>query len=282
MSRRAQRYALLAGALVTLLVLALDLTAGRSSGADGAPSRVTDTLRAAGATVTGPLLTTAARAFPPPADHEPALVRTSARLALTEEALRRADATSELLTSPTLTATSDSGHSLVLARVVGVGAPGPSGPQRLTLDVGSRDGVTLDQSVVAGAGLVGRTVRVGTTTSDVLILGASDLVVGARAGTTGLLGTVAPPTAADASRDPGQLTFAAISLGDLEPGEPVITVGSPDDVPFVAGIAVGTVATVDPDTGRLGRTAAVDPAVDIGTLDIVAVVIPQARPGDGD
>ena len=43
----------------------------------------------------------------------------------------------------------------VPARVVAVGASGPAGPERVTIDAGSRDGVEVDRTVVAADGLGG-------------------------------------------------------------------------------------------------------------------------------
>ena len=294
--RRRSRYALLAAALTSLLVTGLDL-----ADPDGP---VPSTLRSAGAAVTGPLLEAVAQTLPEPADHAADLAATSARLALTESEARRLRGIVDLDTSATLSAATDSASRatgsaagatgsttdtatgsttdtgsvdtsarIVTGRVVGVGTPGASGLQRLTIDLGSRDGIAVDQSVLSVDGLIGRTVRVGATTSDVLVLGAADLVVGVRT-ESGLLGTLGPPTPADAAREVGQLTFTAIGRGDLTPGEPLTTVGSPDDRPFVAGIPVGTIASVDPAGGRVGAVAAVSPAADVTRLDVVAVVVP--------
>ncbi len=270
MTSRPRRYALLAGALITLLLMGLDLA--------DPDAAVSSTLRSAGATVTGPLLTAVANTFPEPPDHAAALAETGALLALSESEVRRLTGIVDLGMSATLTAATDNAtanasHTIVTARVVGIGTPAATGPQRLTIDIGSEDGIAVDQTVLNADGLVGRTVRVGATTSDVLVLGAQDLVVGARTD-AGLLGTVGPPTPADGRRDPGQLTFAAIAIADLEPGQRLTTVGSPDDTPFIAGIPVGTVVSVDPGTARVGPTAAVRPAADIASLDVVAVVVP--------
>ena len=270
---RPQLSALLAGALLTLLVLGLDLASSDAA--------IPGALRDSGAVATGPLLTAMTRVLPEPPDAATEFAETSAHLALTENALRRAERTIELTMSDTLTAATDSGHRAVLGRVVAIGALGPSGPERLTLDLGSRDGIAVDQSVVAPDGLVGRTVRVGATSADVLILGAADLVIGARAETSGLLGAVGPAIASAAPRQGGQLTFTAIAFGEATPGERLLTLGSPDDTPFVAGIPIGQIATVDPASGQVGLTAAVAPAVDIATLDVVAVIVPTSAAGAG-
>ena len=52
-----------------------------------------------------------------------------------------------LLESPAL-----AGARFVPARVVAVGAGGPAGPERVTIDAGSRDGVAVDRTVVAAGG----------------------------------------------------------------------------------------------------------------------------------
>ena len=265
---RRRRYALLAGALITLLLMGADLA--------DPDSTVPSTLRSAGASVTGPLLTTVADTFPEPPDHSADLAATGARLALSESEVQRLRGIVDLDTSTTLAAATDSAAQLVTARVVGLGTPAATGPQRLTIDIGARDGIAEDQTVLNHRGLIGRTVRVGATTADVLVLGAQDLIVGTRTD-SGLLGTVGPPTPADGARDPGQLTFSAVAIADMEPGQRLSTVGSPDNSPFVAGIPVGTIVSVDPGTARVGPTAAVRPAADIASLDVVAVIIPAPR-----
>ena len=70
-------------------------------------------------------------------------------------------------------------YTTVLARVVGYGAYQPFS-DTLTLDVGERDGVRVDQTVTSGLGLVGRTVRVGPDTTTVALLTDPTFSVGAR------------------------------------------------------------------------------------------------------
>jgi len=56
-------------------------------------------------------------------------------------------------------------------------------------------------------------------------------------------------------------------------GDVVKTLGSVHERPYPPGIAVGTVASVDPAAGRLTATAVVRPAVDVARLDVVAVLL---------
>lgn len=169
------------------------------------------------------------------------------------------------------------GRTLVTARVVATEL-GALGGRSLTLDVGSRDGVAVDATVVASAGLVGRVVGVSPWTCDVRALGSLGSVVGVRVGSFGRLATVGPPSAVDAvARPRGSLTLSLVQPGAPTVGEVVRTLGSVEDRPYAAGLVVGTVTSVDPDRGRLTRTATVRPAVDPDLVDVVAVLLPRAR-----
>ncbi|WP_192498708.1 rod shape-determining protein MreC [Ornithinimicrobium pratense] len=165
-------------------------------------------------------------------------------------------------------------HDLLPARVVAF-SPGtsPVGGRTVTIDVGARDGVVPDQTVVAAEGLVGRVLRVAPTSSDVLLLGDAGVVVGVRFGLDGALGSVeARPVPGLPARGHGELTLTALGDSEIQVGDEVSTLGSPDDRPYAARIPLGTVRAVDPDRGQLGRTAVVTPHVDTDTLDLVAVV----------
>lgn len=166
------------------------------------------------------------------------------------------------------------------ARVIAVSPPtAPAGEQVVTINVGSRDGVVADRSVLNTFGLVGRVLRVNESSADVLLLDNPGVVVGVRFGTDGVLGAVsaqAPPELGP--RPAGTLTLTGIGEAPITVGDKVRTLGSPDGSPFVADIAVGTVTEVDEDSGQLGRTAIIAPAVDNATLDAVVVLIERGGP----
>lgn len=166
------------------------------------------------------------------------------------------------------------------ARVIAVSPPtAPAGEQVVTINVGSRDGVVPDRSVLNTSGLVGRVLRVNESSADVLLLGDPGAVVGVRFGADGVLGSVsaqAPPELGP--RPAGSLTLTGIGDAPITVGDDVRTLGSPDGSPFAADIAVGTVAQVDEDSGQLGRTAIIEPAVDNATLDAVVVLIERSDP----
>lgn len=183
--------------------------------------------------------------------------------------------TSDQLTELERAAAGWGGHDLLPARVVGFSSGStPVGGRTVTIDAGEEDGVRLDQTVISSDGLVGRVIRTAPTSADVVLLGGSDVVVGVRFGAEGALGSVdGRPAPGLPARASGQLTLTAVGDSQITVGDEVTTLGSPDSVPYVAGIPLGTVTAVDPDTGQLGRTAVVEPYVDADTLDLVAVVL---------
>lgn len=167
---------------------------------------------------------------------------------------------------------------LLAARVVAFAPASSSGDYRVTIDVGSRDGVTKDLTVIAGAGLVGRVIGVAAWTSDVLVVGDRDLTVGVRVGKGGRFGSVSATAPVGATaREPGRLSLTLLEQGALVVGDTVTTMGSVGGRPFMPDIPVGTVVSVDPDRGQLTSTAVVEPVVDTATLDVVAVVLSTAR-----
>ncbi|USQ78925.1 rod shape-determining protein MreC [Ornithinimicrobium faecis] len=167
------------------------------------------------------------------------------------------------------------GHELLPARVVGFSSGStPVGGQTVTIDAGEGDGVTVDQTVVSSDGLVGRVVRTAPSSADVVLIGGSDVVVGVRFGEARALGSVGgrPPPGLP-PRASGELTLTALGDSEVTEGDLVSTLGSPDSIPYVEGIPLGSVTSVDPEDGSLGGSAVVSPFVDPDTLDLVAVVL---------
>lgn len=171
------------------------------------------------------------------------------------------------------------GHELLPTRVVGFSSDStPVGGRTVTIDAGERDGVRVDQTVISSDGLVGRVVRSAPSSADVVLIGGSDVVVGVRFGDEGALGSVdGRPAPGLPPRGSGELTLTSLGDSPITEGDLVTTLGSPDSIPYVAGIPLGTVTSVDPDDGSLGETAAVSPFIDPDTLDLVAVVLLGAQ-----
>lgn len=186
--------------------------------------------------------------------------RLRAELVLTED-LRRRGADLDALLALTAAGT----YTVVPARVVTLGsALGFS--TTVTLDAGSDDGVREGQTVLSGAGLVGRTVRVGPRSSTVLLLTDPGFTAGARLTREGTIGL--------ASGTGRSLTYELVEGGRVEVGDALLTTGSQT---FVPGVPVGRVAAVDPAGGGLLVTATVEPFADVATVDLVGIVVEPPR-----
>ena len=169
------------------------------------------------------------------------------------------------------------GQALVPARVVAVG-PAQTFSRTVTLDAGSAAGVAPDMTVVNADGLVGRVLRVTSTTSTVLLAVDGDSVVGARIGSSleagflrgrGVLG------------DEGRLDLELIdeSVVPAE-GDVVVTWGSEDGAPYIAGVPVGRVTQVFLNVRETTQRAVIEPFVDFSSLDLVGVVVPSGTRSD--
>jgi rod shape-determining protein MreC len=137
-----------------------------------------------------------------------------------------------------------------------------------TLDAGSQDGLKVDQTVLDGRGLVGRTVRVGPYTSLVVLVADPDFGAGVRLSRTGQFGIVH-------GQGEGRLDFQLIGQSArAEVGDTFVTTGSDT---FVPGVPVGRVISTDSDPNALTRTGTVAPFTDVTTLDLVGVVVAPPR-----
>ena len=252
--------------LVVLLVLTVMALVVDVAGGAGASA-----LRSAGGVALGPLERVLSPADPS-GSVDGRAVREAVRLDQTARQSVAGQQLQELLGSPDL-----AGSEFVPAQVVAVGREGAAGPERVTLDVGSRDGVRTDVSVVNGDGLVGRVVTVSPWTCDVLLVGSADLVVGVRVGEDGTLGSVGSGARGAHRRPAGELNLTVVQRGGMRPGDAVTTLGSVGGSPFPAGLRVGTVLRVDDAAGDLTPTAVVRPAVDTSALGVVGVLRSGSR-----
>jgi rod shape-determining protein MreC len=162
------------------------------------------------------------------------------------------------------------GYTTVPARVIAVG---PNGGFEWTavIDAGSADGVKVSQTVVTGAGLVGRTTRVTGHTARVLLLADPDFTVG------GTLAQVASIGFAHGNGARPMTYSLASSRAPVRKGDVLLTTGSDT---YAAGIPVGTVTAIAPDANAISRSATLEPFVDVSSLDVVGVVVdpPRTRP----
>jgi len=181
------------------------------------------------------------------------------------DGLRRADAELKQL----LAQRSVRDYPVVPARVVSVGST-LGFVWTATIDAGSRDGVEPGQTVLAGEGLVGRTKRVGPTTSTVVLLVDPGFTVGGRLSRLGGVGLVS-------GQGPAGLRYELIDAeAQVRVGDVLTTTASDT---FVPDVPVGRVRAVLTGASTLTRVTEVEPFVDVRALDLVGVVVGPARAG---
>ncbi|MGB3673388.1 MAG: rod shape-determining protein MreC [Candidatus Nanopelagicales bacterium] len=164
-----------------------------------------------------------------------------------------------------------SGFSVIPARVVAYGSA-QTFSGTVTIDAGSNDGLSPDMSVLNGNGLVGKIIAVGPTTATVQLVTDDDSVVGARLVNSGDAGAL------QGTGRPGESILRLLDpTSPVKEGDQLVTFGSPEGKPYVAGLPLGTVIGMRGEPGQADREAIVSPAARMGALDIVGVVMNPAR-----
>lgn len=163
------------------------------------------------------------------------------------------------------------GFQVIPARVVAYGSA-QTFSGTVTLDAGSNDGLSPDMSVLNGSGLVGKIIAVGPTTATVQLVTDDDSVVGARLVKTGDAGAL------QGTGQPGESVLRLLDpTSPVKEGDQLVTFGSPEGKPYVAGLPLGTVIGMRGEPGQADREAIVAPAARMGALDIVGVVVNPTR-----
>jgi rod shape-determining protein MreC len=146
----------------------------------------------------------------------------------------------------------------------------------VTIDAGSKDGIARDMTVLNGDGLVGRVTTVGPSTSTVLLANDPDFTVGTR-----LEGSMELGFATGQGNQPMRVQLLN-GKAQVHKGDRLVTFGSQAGKPFVPGVPVGRIVSVDPSGGSLTKTVQVQPFVGFTRLDIVGVVVqgPRTDPRD--
>ncbi|HZX36289.1 MAG TPA: rod shape-determining protein MreC [Thermodesulfobacteriota bacterium] len=158
----------------------------------------------------------------------------------------------------------------VVAGVVSVsGLGGSSGWTRtLVINKGENYGIQADMPVISPAGVVGRIINTGETTSTVLLLTDPRSNINAVAQRTRLRGI------AEGTSD--GITLKYINRpADIAAGDVILTAGLADIFP--KGTPIGTVVSVEDSKDTFFKDVRLKPAADIGNLEEVLVI--AAAPG---
>jgi rod shape-determining protein MreC len=162
------------------------------------------------------------------------------------------------------------GYALVPARVVAMG-PAQSFSRTVTIDAGTRSGVHPDMTVLNNDGLVGRVLRADRSTATVLLLVDQESVVGGRLGSSMEVGFLrGRGRVAGGSRLDLDLVD---DTADTAPGDTLVSWGSKNGVPYVAGIPIGRVTSVYSTPRQQSKHAVIAPFADFTSLDLVGVVV---------
>jgi rod shape-determining protein MreC len=161
------------------------------------------------------------------------------------------------------------GYRVVAATVI---AAGGDYSDTVTIDAGSGDGISANETVLNGDGLVGAVVSVTASTATVQLATDAGATVGVRMAGSGQIGALTGTADSMAGSAPLRLTLFSATAA-LRPGEQLVTFGSVHSRPYVAGIPVGRVTTVTTKPGSLTATALVRPYADFTGLGVVGVVV---------
>jgi rod shape-determining protein MreC len=142
----------------------------------------------------------------------------------------------------------------------------------VTISAGSSDGITANETVLNGDGLVGTVVATSPTTATVQLATDADATVGIRMAGDGQIGALSGTANDFSGSAPLKLTLFNANAS-LKPGQELVTFGSVGGRPYVPGIPIGTIMTVTTQPGSLTPTALVKPFADFTGLGVLGVVV---------
>ena len=164
------------------------------------------------------------------------------------------------------------GYQVVAARVINRGST-ETFKETMTIDVGSRSGITKNMTVISESGLVGVVKSVTSNSSIVLLMSDPTFKVGVRIAGTQSIGVVSGQ---------GGSTYLLQLLdatGEIKEGDALVARGSAGDRPFVPGVPVGIVTSVNSDASSITQNADVESSANLEKISVVAVVT-AATKGD--
>ena len=166
-------------------------------------------------------------------------------------------------------------YKVVNARVISLGST-TSFTQTISIDAGTKNGIRQNMTVITGLGLVG-VVKMSYPNSALIQLATDPAFrVGARVAGSQQIGILS-----------GQGTSKGVlqlldNRTTLKVGDVILARGSQHNRPFVPGVPIGEVTSVDNAAGEVTQSADVKLYVNFSALSVVAVVIgaPQTDPRD--
>ena len=164
------------------------------------------------------------------------------------------------------------GYKVVAAKVINRGSSATF-KQTITIDAGKSSGVDINMTVISDSGLVGVVKSVTSNSAIVLLMSDPTFKIGVRIAGTQSIGVVSGQ---------GGSTYLLQLLdatGEIKKGDVLVARGSQNGKPFVPGVPVGTVTTVQSNASSITQNADV---VGISNLEQIVVVAVVTSPPKND
>jgi len=167
------------------------------------------------------------------------------------------------------------GYKVVAAKVINRGSSATF-KQTITIDTGKSSGVDINMTVISDSGLVGVVKSVTSNSAIVLLMSDPTFKIGVRIAGTQSIGVVSGQ---------GGSTYLLQLLdatGEIKKGDVLVARGSQNGKPFVPGVPVGTVTTVQSNASSITQNADVIGVSNLERIGVVAVVTspPKNDPRD--
>jgi rod shape-determining protein MreC len=167
------------------------------------------------------------------------------------------------------------GYKVVAAKVINRGSSATF-KQTITIDAGKKSGVDINMTVISDSGLVGVVKSVTSNSAIVLLMSDPTFKIGVRIAGTQSIGVVSGQ---------GGSTYLLQLLdatGEIKKGDVLVARGSQNGKPFVPGVPVGTVTTVQSNASSITQNADVIGVSNLERIGVVAVVTssPKNDPRD--
>ena len=157
-------------------------------------------------------------------------------------------------------------YKVVAARVIGRGSESTFA-QTISIDAGTADHISVNETVISEHGLVGVVKSVEVHSAIVLLMSDPSFKIGVRVARSQSIGVLIGQ---------GDNTFQFELLdpsGSVRVGDSLISNGSDNNRPYIPGLPVGYVTSVDHTSATLTQTAAVKSYSNLNNIGVVAVVI---------
>ena len=165
--------------------------------------------------------------------------------------------------------------TVVNARVISKGGTATFG-ETYVIDQGSKAGIQRDMTVISAGGLVGVVKSTTTNSAVVLLMSDPSFRIGVRLAGSQDMGILS-------GQGEGRYLLEMLSAtGKVANGDVLLSRGSAGDRPFIPGIPIGTVKSVENNIGQLTKRAQVEGFVDLNSVSIVSVVIKSSGSNPGD